>query len=332
MRILVIGGTHFVGRHIVSSAVARGDEVTLVHRGLTNPDLFPEATHLRLDRDGDLAPLTTHARDVGGFDATVDVCAYVPRQVRALAEALSASGTGGLGGHHVHISSVSAYQDIDGPGADESAPLHDSPAPDVEVVDGATYGPLKAACERAAAAGFGADLAVVRPSFVHGPWDSTGRFTYWVRRIAAGGRVLVPGPATAPFQGVDARDLAALVLACARDRHVGALHAAAPAPQPQPHNFGDMVEAVAAAVAPAGTSFRWLSPEEVAAAGVEPRALPLWTGGSPVWGLAVDPSAATAAGLVARPLADTARDLVGDTDTPDVHGVGLSREQEALDR
>ena len=330
MRILVIGGTQFVGRHIVTTALARGHEVTLVHRGRTGADLFPDATHLHLDRDGDLAPLLAHAPQVDGFDATVDVCAYVPRQVRALGDALAARGAGGLGGHHVHISSISAYREVDGPGADESAPLHQSPPADVEEVDGSTYGPLKAACERAAGDVFGADLAVVRPSFVLGPWDSTGRFPYWVRRIAAGGLVAVPGPAGSPLQGVDGRDLAALVVTCAERGHVGALHAAAQRPDPRPYTFGDMVEAVAGAVAPAGTRFRWLPAEQVEAAGLTARALPLWTGGEPVWGLAVDPAAALSAGLPVRPVADTARDVLASDDTPDVAGVGLTPEQEAL--
>lgn len=327
MRLLVIGGTLFVGRHLVTTALAAGHEVTLLHRGRTNPGLFPEATHLLLDRDEDLSALTAHAEGVGGFDATVDVSAYVPRQVRSLGAALGAAGDGGLGGHHVHISSVSAYAELDGPGADETAPLLPSPPEDVETVDGMTYGPLKAACERAAAATFGGDLAVVRPSVVVGPFDDSGRFTYWVRRIARGGEVAVPGPAAAPVQCVDARDLAGLVLACAVQRHTGALHAVAPTP---PHTFADLVDAVAGAVAPSGTTFTWVEPETVEAAGLGIRSLPQSTGGAPGWVFALDPAAALAAGLAPRSLADSAGDTLDAPDTPLVAGTGLTEEQETL--
>ncbi len=139
MKILVIGGTQFVGRHIVTTLLADGDDVTLFHRGSTNPGLFPDAEHRLGDRNSDLSALAT-----GSWDATIDVCAYFPRQVRSLAEALK-----GRGGRYVHISSVSAYAEPLQPGFDEDAPLAVLRDPTTEVVNNETYGGLKALCERA---------------------------------------------------------------------------------------------------------------------------------------------------------------------------------------
>ena len=167
MRILVVGETQFVGRHIVEAAIARGHHVTLFHRGVTGDDLFPEVTHLHGDRDSELTPLAT-----GEWDATIDTCAYVPRQVRALADAL-----GGRGGHYTFISTISIYADPPGPGIDEDAPLRTLEDSTTEVVDGDTYGGLKVLCEAAARQAF-ADVAIVRPSYVVGPHDHTERFTW----------------------------------------------------------------------------------------------------------------------------------------------------------
>ncbi|HEY3732605.1 MAG TPA: NAD-dependent epimerase/dehydratase family protein [Streptosporangiaceae bacterium] len=194
MRILVIGGTQFVGRHVVEAALAAGDDLTLFHRGRTNPGLFAEAEHRLGDRDGDLAALAD-----GEWHATIDCSAYVPRQVRSLAAML-----GGRGGRYVHISSVSAYAEATTyPGMTEDAPLAVLDDPATEVVNEVTYGGLKALCEQAAQETFGAPgrlpdaagapVSIVRPTYVAGPFDPTRRFTWWVERIAKGGRVLAPG-------------------------------------------------------------------------------------------------------------------------------------------
>jgi 2'-hydroxyisoflavone reductase len=169
MRLLVLGGTSFVGRHLVEVALAHGHEVTLFNRGRTDPGLFPQAEHRIGDRtDGDYASLAA-----GTWDATVDVTAYVPRHVIQALDAL-----GDRGGHYVQVSSVAAY---DGRCArqDEDSPLWPLPEPRTEEVTDQTYGPLKAACERAATWRLGAGaLAVVRPTYVVGPHDPTDRFTY----------------------------------------------------------------------------------------------------------------------------------------------------------
>ncbi len=218
MRLLVLGGTSFVGRHLVETALARGHDVTLFHRGVTNPHLFAQAEH----RHGDRGTGRYEALATGSWDATVDVSAYVPRHVR---EALTALD--GRGGHYVQVSSVSAYDEA-AVRRDEDSPLWPSPGPDTEEVTEVTYGPLKAACERAAVAALGASrVAIVRPTYVVGPYDPTDRFTYWVRQAARGGRVAVAWPHE-PVQVIDARDLGALLLACAEHRVSGSLDGVGP--------------------------------------------------------------------------------------------------------
>jgi nucleoside-diphosphate-sugar epimerase len=226
MKILVIGGTQFVGRHIVTRLLADGDDVTLFHRGLTNPGLFPDAEHLLGDRNSDLSALAA-----GDWDATIDTSAYFPRQVRNLASALE-----GRGGRYVHISSVSAYAEPLAPGFDEDASLAVLDDPSTEVVNGETYGGLKALCERASLEWFGGATAgagqstnatlqaravpvnIVRPTYVVGPYDHSRRFTWWVERVARGGAVLAPGPKEGSLQVIDARDLADFVALLAHGR------------------------------------------------------------------------------------------------------------------
>jgi len=218
MRLLVIGGTRFVGRHLVEAALAAGHDVTLVHRSAT--ELFPSARHLLADRDADLSSLAD-----GEWDATVDVCAYLPAQVRSLAAAL-----GGRGGHHVLVSSVSVYAAPPGPGGDEGSALLPVAGDDVDEVTETTYGPLKVACERAASAIYGDRLAVVRPTYVVGPNDPTGRYPWWVRRMVRGGEVLAPGAPDDPAQVVDVRDLADFQLGLATGQTAGVFNAVRPPP------------------------------------------------------------------------------------------------------
>ncbi|MBB5873245.1 2'-hydroxyisoflavone reductase [Allocatelliglobosispora scoriae] len=297
MRILIMGGTRFVGRHLTQAALDAGHDVTLFHRGTTGADLFPQATHVLGDRNTDLDRLAG-----GSWDATIDVSAYLPRQVASLADAL-----GGRGGHHVLVSSVSVYQaPLPSPFA-EDAPLIELADPTVEEVTGETYGGLKVLCERAATAAHGDRLAIVRPTYVVGPHDHLERFTWWVRRVAAGGEVLAPGSPDAPLQVIDARDMAEWMLLLATTGGTGTFHAAHPAP---PHTFADLLGAIAAAVAPPGTTITWVDTAFLLDAGVDAEALPFWSIDVADYDQdRADPSAARAAGLAPRPVGQSAREV-----------------------
>ena len=220
MKLLFIGGTSFVGRHTVEAAVAAAHDVTVFHRGRTNDDLLAGSiSHRHGDRNADYGALD----DDTVWDAVVDVCAYVPRHVHQLADALA-----GRCGHYVHISSISAYDEaVITPG--EDSPLAaDLADPTIEEVTDETYGPLKAMCERAAAQRFGEDrTSIIRPTYVAGPHDPTDRFTYWARRMARGGDVAIVSPG-APLQVVDARDLGAFIVRCADREAAGAFDGVGP--------------------------------------------------------------------------------------------------------
>jgi 2'-hydroxyisoflavone reductase len=297
MRVLMIGGTRFVGRHITQAALAAGHEVTLVHRGRSGADLFPDATHLHADRDRDLSVLAGTR-----WDATIDVNAYLPGQVTALAQAL-----GGNGGQYVYISTVSVYKPPQQPEYSEDSPLWTLPAGQVpEVVDNQTYGPLKVLCEQAALEHFGPSTLIIRPTYVIGPHDYTGRFTYWVQRIARGGEVLAPGHPDRAIQLIDARDQAAFVVASVGAGLAGAFHTVGPSMP-----FSRMLERIAETVAPAGTELTWVDPQFLLDAGQDGVSLPLWYAGEEDAAKTntASPAAALNAGLVLRPLAESIVDV-----------------------
>jgi 2'-hydroxyisoflavone reductase len=319
MRILIIGGTHFVGHAMAEAAVDSGHDVTLLHRHET--DELLGATHLLADRDGDLSLLADLS-----WDATIDVCAYVPRQVRALHDAL-----GDRGGHHVFISTVSVYQEPAGPGAGEDSPLLDEPAAGVEEVTGETYGPLKVACERAAREAYGHDgLTIVRPTFVVGPRDMTARYPWWVLRAARGGEMLAPGPDDSPMQCIDARDMGAWTVRLAEQRIAGSFTAARPAT-----TFGELLAETVAAVG-SDADLVPVDGEYLVEQGLDGAQLPLWSEGGHEYALAMSPAAAEAAGLTHRPMAEVVRDTLAwaqahpEQATNAGQGISPEREQELL--
>jgi 2'-hydroxyisoflavone reductase len=320
MRILIIGGTAFVGRHIAQAAIDARHEVSLFNRGQTNAGLFPQATHITGDRNTDLSALAH-----GSWDATVDVCAYFPRQVRSLAAALD-----GRGGKYVFISSVSAYQPPLPSGYDESAPLADVDDPEAEVVTEQNYGGLKAVCERVAAALNGPDTTIIRPTYVIGAHDRSYRFTWWVDRLSRGGTVLAPGNPDDPIQVIDAQDMGGWTVSLLERSIAGAFHAVSPAP---PFGFGLMLEAIASEVAPAGTKLIWVDSDFLLAEGVDGAALPLWAEGNTDGASlsAADPAAAFAAGLAPRPLRQSVADIRAEDRAPGSGrpGIGLAADREA---
>ncbi len=323
MRILIIGGTVFVGRHIAEAAIAAGHDVTLFHRGRSGADLFPSATHLTGDRNEDLSAFSSNS--AGQWDATIDVCAYFPRQVRSLADAL-----GGRAGQYLIISSTSAYRIPVSPGFTEDAPLAELDDPASEEFTDKTYGGLEVACERAAMEMFGDTTTVVRPTYVIGPHDESYRFTWWVERIARGGTVLAPGGAADPIQVIDARDLGSWVVSLAERSVAGIFHAVSP---PPPFGFGDLLEAIAAEVAPWGTRLTWVDADFLVEFGESTETILLWPGGDSERDInTADPARACAAGLAPRPIRQSIAEIhAAELATPGQPqaGVGLAAEREA---
>ena len=306
MDLLLIGGTRFLGRHLAGAALDAGHRVTLFHRGRTGAQLHPGAERILGDRDGGLGALAGRR-----WDAVVDLCGYVPRVVGASAAALSDAA-----GHYTFVSSISAYAMPFTPGAGEDHALATLADPAGEEVTGETYGGLKAACERAARDGFGeARTLVVRPGLIVGPHDPTDRFPYWPRRLARGGEVLVPGVPELPVQVIDARDLAAWMLAMVERCASGAFNAVGPA---EPLSLRGCLERIAGALAVA-PSLTWVDEAFLLARGVEPwTGLPLWVTGEDVPQSSVSGARSRAAGLRCRALEDTARDtLAWDLSRPD---------------
>ena len=317
MRILVLGGTQFVGRHTVEAALERGHDVTLFNRGQTRPELFPEVEKLRGDRDGDVGAL--RGRD---FDAVVDTSGYVPRIVRETIEAL------GEVGHYTFVSSISVY-DLSEP-VTEASPVK-TLEEETEEVTGESYGPLKARCEDVVRERFRGAF-VVRPGLITGAWDPTGRFTYWPVRIADGGRTLAPAPPERPVQIIDARDLGAWIVAAAERRLAGTFNAISP-----PFPLVELLE-TCKRVAESDAEFVWVDPDFLVEHEVgEWMELPLWLH-DPAYAsmLAIDPAAAFAAALETRPLAETVRDTLewvrsGDAPIEPPAGLAREKEQQVLD-
>jgi 2'-hydroxyisoflavone reductase len=312
MRILVLGGTLFLGRHVVEAALERGHEVTLFNRGQTRPDLFPEAEKLRGDRDGDLGALA--GRD---FDAVIDTSGRVPRLVSETIDAL------GKVGHYTFVSTISVYADLSTPPT-ESSPLAQLQEP-TEVWEEA-YGELKVLCENAVRERF-PDAFIPRPGLIVGPWDPTGRFTYWPTRFAAGGRVLAPLPADADAQVIDARDLAGWIVNAAEERLAGTYNAIGPV------TTREHVLETCRTVAGASAEIVWVDPDFLNEQGVEEwMELPLWLYDEKYRGmLSVEPSAAVATGLRFRPLEETVRGTLAwaqSGEAPDAFPAGLGTEKE----
>ena len=230
MNLLILGGTAFLGPAIVESARARNWQVTLFNRGMTNPGLFKDLEQIHGDRDPNkapgLQPLADAIKAGRTWDAVIDTSAYVPRITRASAELLKP-----VVRQYVLITTVNVYAEPLPKHADETAPL----APDPEVADeklsNESYGPLKAACERALAAVYGERATMLRPGLIVGPGDPTDRFTYWPARMQRGGQVLVPQspkPWACETSFIDARDLADFACTCAEKGHGGAFNCAGP--------------------------------------------------------------------------------------------------------
>jgi len=352
MRILILGGTGFLGPHLVDLALARNWEVTTFNRGKTDPkrlsgERYRSVRQLRGNRDPgkddglkSLESLVAELKSRGErLDAVIDNSAYVPRIAKASAELLSP-----VTQMYQFVSTVSVYTDQSVP-PDESTPVGTIPDPTIEQVNGETYGPLKALCEQAVATACPGSTSIVRPGRIVGPGDDSCRFTYWPVRIAKGGRVLAPRaarPDDAHVQIIDVRDLAAFQLKLVEDGHNGTFIAAGPE---GPLTMAEMLAGVKATVS-APVEFEWIDESWLLGEGVQPwMGLPLWIPQSPETsgsGRARN-GKALAHGLSCRPLADTARDTIADFEatkderpadfawgTGRAPGISVERESELL--
>jgi 2'-hydroxyisoflavone reductase len=322
MNILILGGTKFLGRHIVDSALERGHSVTLFNRGKTNPGLFPSVETVLGDREHDIAKLAGRE-----WDAVVDVAGYLPRIVR-----LSASGLERSVGRYVFISSISVYPDssLHKVGIDESDPVGKLEDETVEEITGETYGPLKALCEKTVMDLYGERGLIIRPGLIVGPNDPTDRFTYWPVRVARGGDVLAPERPEVPVQIVDVRDLSAFIVQLIEKNASGIYNATGPEYE---LTFGTMLE-TCKTVSGSDARFHWASAEFLKSHNiVEWSDMPVWVpDNEDSRGFSrVDVSKAIRDGLTFRPLEDTVRDTLAWANTrPTDHAwrAGLTKEKE----
>jgi nucleoside-diphosphate-sugar epimerase len=314
VRILVLGGTSFLGRALVDAALTRGHEVTLFNRGRTNPRLYPEVERLIGDRAGDLVPLRGRS-----WDAVIDTCGYVPNVVSASLEALSSSGL------YCFVSSISVYADFSVP-VDESSELAEvGDLPDDQVTD-ESYDALKALCQRAVTEAFGDRSIVVRPGLITGPHDPTGRFTYWPHRVVRGGEVLAPAPPEKQIQSIDVRDLGAWIVSVYEAEVKGVFNATHPG-----FTWRELLDACRS-VARSDAAVTWVSPEFLAEREVgQWMELPLWIRDPKLaYADRVDVSRARAAGLGLRPLEDAVRGALEQAGTTDTAGLAPEREAALL--
>jgi nucleoside-diphosphate-sugar epimerase len=316
MKLLVLGGTAFLGRHVVDAALADGHDVTIFTRGQTNPDLYPEVERLHGDRDGKLGALEGRA-----WDGVVDTSGYVPRIVRQSAELLHDAV-----GRYVFVSSISVYADFSQP-IGESSPVAELEDPTTEEIT-ENYGALKAACERVVDEVYGERGANVRAGLLVGPYDPTDRFTYWPRRLAAGGDVLGPGDPGAPVQFVDARDLGAWLVKLALEGPGGVFNATGPAERLAFHELLDRANAAIGSDA----NVVWVDEQAVLDAGIEAWSeLPLWLPGDDYAGMPqADTRRARDAGLAFRPLEETVLDTLAWDRTVDGDRPTLTADKERL--
>ena len=328
MNLLIIGGTRFLGRHLVDSALARGHAVTLFNRGKSNPDLFPQIETIIGDRELDIEKLASAGR---AWDAVIDTCGYFPRIVRLAATSLREAGAVG---RYVFISSISVYADFKKIGINESDPVGKIEDETIEEITGESYGPLKALCEQATLEVYGERGLVIRPGLIVGPNDPTDRFTYWPVRVARSGKVLTPEKPNMPVQIIDVRDLSDFIINLIEAKASGIYNATGPDYE---LTLGAMLEACKQ-VSNSDANFKWAPVDFLNQNKVE-----AWSD-MPVWvpdneenqGFSrADVSKAIKAGLKFRPLTETVRDTLAWANTRPTDyewraGLKPEREQELL--
>ena len=333
LKILILGGTAFLGPSVIHEARARGHEITLFNRGRTNADMFPDLEKLLGDRDGNLESLKGRQ-----WDVCLDNSGYIPRMVKDSAELLAPNI-----GQYVFISSISVYADFSQRGLNEKSPVavvtdeQLAAAKTQKDITGENYGALKALCEQAAEKACPGRTCVIRPGLIVGPMDRTDRFTYWPVRVARGGEVLAPGTPDTVTQVIDVRDLAEFVVRCLEQKTMGIYNATS---APGELTMGELLESCKR-VSGSNATFTWadaawLEKKEVAAWSDMPVWVPLE--GSEAGHPFIDVSRAIEAGLRYRPISETVRGTLDwwatvpqeRKDAPMKAGITAEREKELL--
>ncbi|WP_433498849.1 SDR family oxidoreductase [Sphaerimonospora sp. CA-214678] len=333
MRLLVLGGTRFVGRALVEQAAALGHQVTTFNRGRTGQDV-PGVEAVRGDRENaaDLHALVTGRE----WDWVVDTSGYVPRVVGNAARLLS-----GRAGAYIFLSTVSVYPEWPAEPVDEASETYECSPDTPGTAEGeanwtaAQYGAYKVGCEHAVQEAFEGQVALLRPGVILGPLENVGRLTWWLTRIARGGRVLAPGDARKPIQPIDIRDLTAFTLSCLENGITGTFNITAPKDHA---TFGGLLNACQA-VTGSDAELTWVSDEFLIEQKVRQwTEIPLWR--TPLGTWTVDSAKATAAGLACRPIEETVRDTcawLSESGGPLAygrqahHGLSPERERELLE-
>jgi 2'-hydroxyisoflavone reductase len=303
-KVLILGGTGFIGPHFVKALTDGGHTLTLFNRGKSDPQVDPGIEQLLGDRNGQIDALK--GRD---WDAVIDNSAYTPKQVKLTSDLLK-----GQVKQYILISSVAAYADFAKAGIDESYRLATLEDPTVEEVNGKTYGGLKVLCEKVVEDTFGQQATIIRPTYIAGPGDYTDRFTYWPVRVAKGGEMVAPGSPGDPYQFIDVRDVADFMRTCVEKRLTGRFNICNP---PRSVTIGSLLE-TSKRVTGSDAKFVWASSEFIEAQQLisqdifAPSPFPLWH--SPASGAAgmalVSPARAVKNGLKFRPLETTIRDTL----------------------
>jgi 2'-hydroxyisoflavone reductase len=324
MNILVLGGTKFLGRHLVKESLRRGHEVTIFTRGKTNAELFPEIEHLVGIRDGNLSSLIGRK-----WDAVIDTSGYVPRVVGQSTAILASACS-----VYTFISSISVYKDFSTPGLTEEAEVLTIEDETVEEITGETYGALKALCEDEVKKTFPDRHLIIRPGLIVGPHDPTDRFTYWPSRIGDGGEVLSPDHPDTPVQFIDVRDLASFIIQQLENKSVGTYHVTGP---DEKLTLGEVLDETKQELNP-HTTFTWvpkifLDKHDIKMWTDMPLYIPLGIGMDGFSSVNLEKS--MGAGLAFRPLRETIVDTFEWSRTRDDHdtmlaGIPRNKEQELL--
>ena len=323
MKLLVLGGTIFLGRYFVEEALKRGHDITIFNRGKSNPEIFPQVEKLLGDRDGNLEALKDRR-----WDAVLDTSGTIPRIVKESARLLSS-----VLDHYTFISSISVYDETVMSQIDEDGPIRKLSDETVEEISGETYGALKALCEGEVEKAMPGRALHVRSGLIIGPGDPSDRFTYWPWRLEQGGEILAPGNGFSSVQLVDVRDQAKWLVEAIEDRLTGVFNVTGPS---KPLTFRYVLECCQKALRSQG-QLTWVSEDFLLEEGVgEWVELPLWLAGEEARRMMqVNVNKALETGLIFRPLEQTALDTLSWAKSrPDTHrwraGLSLERESQLL--